>query len=265
MRLNNYKMVLVGCVLTILLICVLFAPVLAPYDPYEVNVSIKMAPPSLDHLLGTDNLGRDVLSRLIYGAQYSITLALTISLLDILLGGTVGLIVGWHGGKLEKCFYWIASIFSTFPSFLLAIATAGVLGQGHVNLIISIVLVEWIYYARLVSNFVQTQKFSYHVIAAKLLGYKNGYVIMKHILPFIYRPVLTLALMNIGSMVLMISSFSFLGIGVQPSLAEWGMMLHDAKNFFRTNVGLMLYPSIAIFLTVMAFNTLGRYLQGEER
>ncbi|MBF0779541.1 ABC transporter permease subunit [Granulicatella sp. 19428wC4_WM01] len=247
-----------------LLLCVCFAPLIAPHDPYYVDVSRKMMPPSATHWLGTDNLGRDVFSRLIYGAQFSILLAVIISVLEIIIGSVIGIVVGWYGKKVERSFLWITNIISAFPSFLLAIAIAGVLGQGTNNLIVSIVVIEWIYYAKIVVSLVKTHKHAPHAIVAKTLGYSRTYIMVHHILPFIYKPILTLVLMNVGSIVLMISGFSFLGIGVQPSLAEWGMMLHDAKNFFRTHMLLMAYPSLAILCTVVSFNVLGEELQGRE-
>lgn len=128
--------------LLLLFICALFAPYLAPFDPHAVDVASKLMPPSQQHLLGTDQLGRDVLSRLLYGARYSLLLAVTISLLELSIGAVVGLVVGWYQGRLEAAFLWLADVVSAFPSFLLSLATMGILGQGIGNMILAIVLVE---------------------------------------------------------------------------------------------------------------------------
>ncbi|HEL0247370.1 TPA: ABC transporter permease [Streptococcus equi subsp. zooepidemicus] len=245
--------------LLLLFTCALFAPYLAPFDPHAVDVASKLMPPSQQHLLGTDQLGRDVLSRLLYGARYSLLLAVTISLLELSIGAVVGLVVGWHQGRLEAAFLWLADVVSAFPSFLLSLATMGILGQGIGNMILAIVLVEWLYYARLMVTMVKSAKAEPYVISAQTMGLSVWHILKKHILPFVYRPIVVLALMNIGNIILMISSFSFLGIGVQPNVTEWGMMLHDARSYFRTALWLMMSPGLAILVTVLAFNSLGDY------
>ncbi|HFZ6454688.1 TPA: ABC transporter permease, partial [Streptococcus agalactiae] len=144
-----------------------------------------------------------------------------------------------------------------FPSFLLSLATVGILGHGLGNLIFAIVFVEWVYYAKLMTNLVKSAKKEPYVINAQIMGLSVWHILRKHIFPFVYQPILVMVLMNIGNIILMISGFSFLGIGVQPNVTEWGMMLHDARGYFRTATWMMLSPGIAIFLTVFSFNTLG--------
>lgn len=233
---------------------------LAPFDPHFVDVSQKLQAPNSIHLLGTDQLGRDCLSRLLYGARYSLMLSLIITSLEVGIGLLVGLWVGWFQGWIERTFLWFANILSAFPSFLLALATIGILGQGMGNLIVSIVIVEWIFYAKMVSNLVKSAKQEIYVLAAKNMGLPTLYILHKHILPFVYRPLMVMALMNVGNIILMISGFSFLGLGVQPNVAEWGMMLHDARPYFNTAIWMMLSPGLSIFLTVFSFNILGKTL-----
>lgn len=248
-------------IIVLLAVCATFSTHLAPFDPQYIDISKKLLAPDSIHLLGTDQLGRDILSRLIFGARFSLFLSLFITILECLIGVGIGLLVGWYQGKLESLFLWLANVISAFPSFLLSLATVGILGQGIWNMIIAIVAIEWVFYARLVANMVKSAKQEGYVIAAQTMGRSPVHILKKHIFPFIYKPILVLALMNIGNIILMISGFSFLGIGVQPNITEWGMMLYDARPYFRTAVWMMLSPGIAIFLTVLSFNLLSEALQ----
>lgn len=254
------RLILPLTILFILLVCALFAPFVAPLDPHHVDISQKLLAPDSHYLLGTDQLGRDILSRLIYGARFSLFLSLTITVLEGVIGVGAGLVIGWYQGRLENAFLWFANVISAFPSFLLSLATVGILGQGISNMIVAIVAIEWVFYARLVTNLVKSAKEEPYVIAAETMGMSTGHIMRYHILPFIYKPILVLSLMNIGNIILMISGFSFLGIGVQPNVTEWGMMLYDARPYFRTAVWMMLSPGFAIFLTVISFNLLSDYI-----
>lgn len=235
----------------------IFAPVLAPYDPQYIDISNKLQVSSSKHLLGTDHLGRDVLSRLIYGTRLSLSISAVITICTLLISFPVGLAVGWMGGRLEKTFSWFANIVMAFPGFLLSMAFAGILGQGIGNIVLAVTMVEWVYYSRVLRNMVFTVKNYEYVLVSRSMGASTFYIISRHIFPFVFKPILILALMNVGNIILMISSFSFLGIGVQPNISEWGMMLNDAKQFFRRIPGLVMYPGMAIFVTVLTFNLLG--------
>ena len=248
-------------ILGLLVFLALFASFIAPYDPQYVDVSNKLLSPSSEHLLGTDQLGRDVFSRLLYGARYSLFLAVVISILEVVTGFIVGLVVGWYQGKMEGVFLWFTNVLMAFPSFLLSLATVGILGQGMSNMIIAIVIIEWIYYARIVTNLVISTKQEPYVVSAQIMGMGSFHILKNHILPFIYKPVLVILLMNIGNIILMISGFSFLGIGVQPNVSEWGLMLHDARAYFRVAPWMMIAPGLAIFLTVISFNLFGEYIE----
>lgn len=258
-RKRDYLAIVIVCMLILMAI---FSPVVTQHNPQFIEMSKKVALPSATHILGNDQLGRDIFARLVYATRFSLFLTLTITILELALGLSFGLFIGYVGGKVEKLFLWFANIISSFPSFLLSLATVGILGQGMLNMIIAIVFVEWFHYARLVIANVKKVKDEPYVLTAKIMGYSNFYILKRHILPFIYRPILVMALMNVGNIILMISGFSFLGIGVQPNVTEWGMMLHDARPYFRTNLGMMLYPGLMIFLTVIAFNILGEIFKG---
>lgn len=249
-----YAALLLAC---FLIFVAIFAPQIAPFDPQYIDLPNKLQPPDKVHLLGTDHLGRDVLSRLIYGTRLSLFISTAITILTLLISFPIGLLVGWFGGRVEKIFTWFASIVMAFPSFLLSMAFAGILGQGIDNIVLAVTMVEWVYYARILRNMVFTVKNNEYVLVARSMGASPFYIIRKHILPFVFRPILIIALMNIGTIILMISGFSFLGIGVQPNISEWGMMLNDAKSYYRSIPGLVLYPGLAIFVTVLTFNLLG--------
>ncbi|EHI70062.1 ABC transporter permease [Streptococcus ictaluri] len=259
------RLVIPLCTMSILLMSALLAPFMAPYDPRAIDISHKLLAPSPHHWLGTDQLGRDIFSCLLHGARYSIGIALIISSLELGIGAFVGLLVGWFQGKTEGLFLWLANLISAFPSFLLSLVTVGILGQGLGNLVIAIVVVEWVYYARLMTNLVKSAKKEAYVINAQMMGLSFWNILKTHILPFVYQPILVMVFMNIGNIILMISGFSFLGIGVQPNVTEWGMMLHDARAYFRVATWMMISPGIAIFITVFVFNSLGEALDQKDR
>lgn len=249
----------------ILLMMAIFSTWLAPFDPQELNLSRRLLEPSPMHWLGTDQLGRDVYSRVLFGARYSLFLALTITLLECILGIGLGLLVGWFQGRIKSWFLWLANVISAFPSFMLALVSVAFFGQGILNLIIAIVAVEWFYYARFVIQLVEEIKQVEYVQVAQMMNVPMRKIIWRHILPFVYKPVLVLALMNVGSIILMISSFSFLGLGLQPTMPEWGMMLHDARPYFNGASWLMWAPGLAIFATVASFNYVGEYFSERMR
>ncbi len=255
---KNHKILYVSIGIIIFLCFVaIFAPAIAPYDPQLLDISIKLQPSSAEHILGTDHLGRDVLSRLVYGARLSLLLSTIITILTLIIAFPIGLFVGWKGGYVDKTFSWFANIIMAFPTFLLSMSLAGILGQGINNIVLAVTVVGWVYYARIIRNMVFTVKNNEYVKVAKTMGASSAYIIRKHILPFVFKPIIVVALSQIGSVILMISSFSFLGIGVQPNISEWGMMLSDARPYFRRIPGLMMYPGMAIFIAVLAFNLIG--------
>lgn len=243
--------------LLFLIFVALFAPFITKINPEYMDLSEKLQGFSKNHILGTDHLGRDVFSRLIYGTRLSIFVSVIITIITLLISFPIGIIAGWYGGKIDKLFMWIIKVTMAFPSFLLAMAFVGILGQGIRNIIIAVVMVEWIYYSRIIRNIVFSIKNQEYVQAAKIIGVPTFSIILKHIIPFIIKPILVIALTNIGNIILMISGFSFLGIGVQPNVSEWGMMLNDAKPYFRTIPQLVFYPGVAIFFTVLTFNLVG--------
>lgn len=261
-KLINHKLMTISTIIILLMIGVaLFAPFLAPNDPNFVNIAQKLQGPSSQFPLGTDHLGRCILSRLIFGTQTSLGTAILVMGFMMMISVPLGICAGYVGGKIDYLFMRICDIFMAFPSFLLSLALVGILGPGIFNLILAMVLVQWVYYARVIRGMVLSVKEQNFILAAKICGTPKFIIIMKHIFPAIISQVVILVFMDIGGVILAISSFSFLGLGVQPPEAEWGMMINDSKPFFRNNPSLMLYPGMMVFIVVIAFNVFGEALK----
>lgn len=249
------------CILGVVVFCAVFANIVAPYDPYATDLAKKFLPPSSDHLLGTDHLGRDVLSRLIYGTRMSLLSVLLISGLILLSSVTVGCIAGYRGGVFDSVLMRICDVFLTFPTFILALFFIGVLGVGLVNVVIAITLTHWAWYARIVRSLVLELKSKNYVLAAKSSGGSHFKIIMRHILPSVMVQLVILATLDLGHMLLHVAGLSFLGLGVQAPVAEWGVMINDAAPYIREYPELMLYPGLCIFIIVAILNSLGEQLR----
>lgn len=255
-------MVLAALALVVLLLgAVLLAPLVAPHDPAEVALEQKLQKPSLEHPLGTDHLGRDVLSRLIYGARASVGSVLVIVSLILVLGLGIGCLAGYVGGRVDSLLMRICDVFLTFPTFILAMFLIGVLGTGLFNVVLAIVLTHWAWYARLVRSLVLSLKNREYVLAARVAGTGRFMTVARHILPGVGAQLAILATLDIGHMMLHVSGLSFLGLGVRPPTAEWGVMISDARQYMWTDPQLVLLPGLMIFITVMAFNLLGDALR----
>ncbi|WP_367339238.1 nickel ABC transporter permease subunit NikC [Aminivibrio sp.] len=235
----------------------LSAPWLGLPDPEEVNLAAKLSAPSAQHLLGTDHLGRDVLSRLIFGSRVSIGSVFVILLLIVVFSTLAGTLAGFAEGAVDNVIMRICDIFLTFPTLILAMFFVGVLGTGLTNVIIAIFLTHWAWYARIVRGIVLSLKSREFVLAARVAGTSTFRLVVRHILPSLAPQVLVLSTLDIGHMMLHVAGLSFLGLGVQPPLPEWGVMIGDARQFIWTQPQLLLYPGLAIFIVVMAFNLLG--------
>ncbi|MBM1181304.1 MULTISPECIES: nickel ABC transporter permease subunit NikC [Pseudomonas] len=245
----------------LLLLMALLGPWLSPYDPTLVNLDDRLLPASSAHWLGTDHLGRDVLSRLIVGTRLSLgSVVLTLGLV-LILGVVIGGIAGVIGGKLDMFLMRLCDMFLTFPTLVLAFFLIAVLGTGLTNVIIAIALSHWAWYARMVRGMVIAQRNRDYVLASRLAGASRLTRLRQHIMPNVVGQLLVLASMDIGHMMLHVSGLSFLGLGVSPPTPEWGVMINDSKEFIWTHPQLLLWPGLMIFLAVMAFNLLGDALR----
>ena len=240
-----------------LIICSLFSEYLCPYDPYLQDLSIAKAPPSADHLLGTDRYGRDMLSRVIIGSQTSIFSTLLLVSFITIFGTIIGVICAWNGKTVDNILMRISDMFLAFPGLVFALAVAAVLGGGVQNAVIALAVISWPKFARVARSQTLVQKESVYLRAAKLAGSSTKKLIFKHILPNISGPILVTAVLDIGTMMMELAGLSFLGLGAKPPVAEWGSMMSDTRNLLTTHPWVTMAPGIAIFISVMVFNLLG--------
>lgn len=246
---------------SLLVLLAVFGQWLAPHDPDLIDVGQRLQPASMSHWLGTDHLGRDLLSRLIVGTRLSLGSVLLTQSLVLALGLLVGGVAGFVGGKLDLLLMRLCDMFMTFPTLVLAFFFVTLLGTGLTNVIVAIALSHWAWYARMVRGLVIAQRGREYLLAARLAGASRWSRLRQHVVPNIAGPLLVLATMDIGHMMLHVSGLSFLGLGVTPPTAEWGVMINDAKEFIWTHPQLLLWPGLMIFFSVMAFNLLGDALR----
>jgi peptide/nickel transport system permease protein len=248
----------IGLVLvTMLVLGAVFAPLLAHHDPNKVDVLRKFSSPSRSFPLGTDNLGRDVFARLLFGARISIGTAVVAGTLIGSIGTLIGLLAGYLGGIVDLLVGRVIDVLLSFPPFLLAMAVLGLVGPGLHNLVLSLVAVSWAQYARIVRSTVLVEREREYVEAARAAGASGLRVMRRHVLPNIVAPVIVLITLDMGIVLLQISGLSFLGLGVKPPTAEWGSMLADGRNYLDQAPQMMTFPGAAIFMLVLGLNLLG--------
>ena len=250
-----------SCLVFLLLAVTLLAPVIAPYDPLEAIMRNANAAPSAEHLFGTDKLGRDVLSRILYGASYSLTSVVSLVALIFVVGTTLGVIAGYSGGIVDTVIMRIADMMISFPGVILAIAIAGILGGSLFNAMVALLCVTWTKYARLARSMVLKIKKHDFVSAAVVSGGSPVHILWVHILPNILPLMIITAAADIGAMMMELAGLSFLGFGSQPPAPEWGLMLNEGRQQLRAAPWLMFFPGLAIFITVVVFNLWGDSLR----
>lgn len=257
-RLAQDRLALLGLiVLTIVVLLALAAPVVARHDPLEIDPVNKLQMPSREHLMGTDNLGRSIWARVIWGSRLTLGTASAAMLLILLVGVAVGTVAGFYGGWVDNILMRLVDILLAFPSLILALAIAGMLGPSLINVLIGIAAVGWATYARVVRGMILSVREKEYIEAAQALGIPPWRLALHHLLPNVLSPVVVLASLDMGSLLLSISALSFLGLGAQAPQPEWGRMLNDARPFMQIAPHTMIFPGLAIFLCVMAFNLLG--------
>ncbi|NPA48985.1 MAG: ABC transporter permease [Thermodesulfobacteria bacterium] len=248
-------------VVTLLVVVAALAPVIAPYNPYAIDVEHVLEPPSLAHLCGTDLLGRDVLSRLIYGARISLEVGILAVGISLAIGVVLGALAGYFGGLVDSLISRAIDIMLCFPTIFLILAVIAYLEPSIVNIMIVIGLTSWMGVARLVRAEFLSLKEREFVLAEKALGASTPRIIFYHILPNALPPVLVSATLGVGSAILVESALSFLGLGVQPPTPSWGNMLTEGKETLEIAWWLSVFPGLAILVTVLAFNLLGEAIQ----
>ena len=245
----------------LLLAITVLTPFIAPYDPLDAIIREANSAPSAAHLFGTDKLGRDVLSRILYGASYSLTSVLGLVAVIFVVGTTLGVIAGYFGGVVDVVIMRIADMMISFPGIILAIAIAGILGGSLINAMIAMLCVTWTKYARLARSMVLKIKKRDFVDDAVVSGGSALHILWVHILPNILPLMIITAAADIGAMMMELAGLSFLGFGSQPPAPEWGLMLNEGRQQLQTAPWLMFFPGLAIFITVVVFNLWGDSLR----
>lgn len=248
--------------LLLFVLCALFAPVLAPHDPAQLDLNARLLAPSHAHLFGTDELGRDILSRTIFGARISLTVAVSVVAISLAIGLLMGALAGFYGGWLDAVInIYVMNGFLALPGILLAIAFVAFLGPGLWNLIFALSIGGWVGYARLVRAQVMAVKEREFVEAARALGANDLRIFLRHILPNIVQPLIVQAAIGMAGAVLAEATLSFLGLGIPPPAASWGSMLNDARSHLFDSPHMIAFPAIAVMLCVLSFNFIGDALR----
>ncbi|ASJ15027.1 nickel transporter permease [Thermococcus radiotolerans] len=255
------KLSLIGlAIIAGLILMAILAPVLAPYPDQalgEPNLQERLQPPSRTHLFGTDHMGRDILSRVIYGARTSLLMGFSVVALALLIGVPLGLMAGYFSGKTDLVIMRVTDIFLAFPPLLLALLIATSLGRGMTNAIVALAISWWPWYTRLARGMAISVKERPYVEASKAMGISDWKIMLRHVLPNSLSPIIVQATMDMGSAILEAAALSFLGLGVQPPTPDWGLMVSEGKDYFLNYWWYPVFPGLAIFITVMAFNLLG--------
>jgi peptide/nickel transport system permease protein len=257
----SWKMKVVLTAIIVLFGVTIYTFLLLKHDPLLTNLDGRLQGMSFQHPLGTDQLGRDVLTRLLLGGQLTIGYSLLALGVALFIGIPIGLISGYKRGIVDKIFMRIADGFLSFPDTIVAIVLSGLLGPGIGNLVLAIVFVKWVSYARLVRSTVLSESQKEYILIARINGLSSRKIMQKHLFPHIVGHVLVLASLDLGKIILLISAFSYIGLGVQPPTPEWGAMLNDSRSYFQSRPELMIYPGLAIVVVVLLTNMLGDYLR----
>ena len=249
-------------VFSVLTLCIILAAIFAPVitggvDPLKGSLMDALLPPCKEHIFGTDKMGRDIFTRVIYGARASLTATFGVVALIFLIGSVMGVISGYFGGIVDAVIMRIADMMLAFPGLVLALAVAGIMGASIKNAIIAIVVVSWTKYARLARSLVLKIRDRDYVAAAIVTGSKTPYMLLRYMLPNALPTLIITAATDVGSMMLELASMSFLGFGAKPPAPEWGYMLNEGRACMQTAPWLMIFPGLAIFVVVVVFNMLG--------
>jgi len=257
-RFKRNKRAVIGLsVTTIFIIIAIFAPLLSPYDPFEYHMKEILHSPSLRHPFGTDQFGRDVLARIIYGSRISLMIGIVGVGISVIVGVTLGTIAGYFGGLIDNIMMRIMDILLAFPGFLLALAIISILGPNMLNVMIAIGIFSIPVFARIMRSSVISIKYKEFIEATKSLGGSHFLIIMKHIVPNCIAPIIVLSTMRIATSILTAAGLSFLGLGAQPPSPEWGAMLNEGREYIRSAPHLSTVPGLVIMIVVLGFNMLG--------
>jgi peptide/nickel transport system permease protein len=258
---GNLPALLAFIILALLVLTALFGPLLVGYDPLAVDLDSSRQPPGRTHLLGTDNIGRDILSRMVHGARISLGVGIAASLFSLCIGTVFGLVAGYFGGRTDLVLSQVFDIFLAFPSLILAIGISAIMPPGLFSAMLAITLVSWAGFARLVRGMTLSLKEQTYVEASRAIGATTGRVLFRHILPNALPLLLVAGSLRVGGFILLEAALSFLGLGVQPPTPTWGSMISLNRMYINSAPWMVIFPGIAISITVVSFNILGDFLR----
>lgn len=258
---RRWGFVLLSTLALLVVLVAVFAPALATHDPLHAPLADARRAPSAQHWFGTDALGRDVYSRVIFGTRASLSSTLTLVAVVLTLGTLLGIVAGFFGGIVDALIMRVADAMLAFPDLILALAVVGILGPSMVNAIIAIAVVSWPKYARLARSLVLKILHQDYIAAAHVTGSRNSRILFRHLLPNVLPTAVITAATDIGTVMLSLASLSFLGFGIQPPTPEWGYMLSEGRQYFQSAPWLLLFPGLAMFVVVVVFNLLGDSLR----
>ena len=251
------KLIVFAGLAAALLLITIFAKYICPYDPYAQDLSQAMQPPGATHLMGTDTYGRDMLSRVLIGAQTSISSTFALVAIITVFGTVVGIFCGYYGGIVDSVMMRISDVCLAFPGLVFAMAVAAILDGGVRNAVIALALISWPKYSRIARGQTLSVKNLPYMQASQMAGDSVLQMIFRHVLPNIVGPILVTSMLDIGTMMMEIAGLSFLGLGAQPPVAEWGSMMSSGRSMLQTYPWIVLSPGLAIFISVVIFNLLG--------
>jgi len=240
-----------------LLLLAVIGPFIAPHDPYDTDPINKLEAPTNAHIFGTDNLGRDILTRILHGARISVTIAVIILVVSGIIGTVIGIIAGYFGRGIDNILMRITDIFLAFPRLILAMAVAAALGRSLNNVVLAVAFTTWTIFARLARSQALAVKEEDYIEAARASGATNWRILFVHVLPLCISPVIIQGTISMGGIILIVAGLGFIGFGAQPPTPEWGVMVSDGRNYLPTAWWACVFPGLAIMLTVLGFNLLG--------
>ncbi len=255
--LRERNLLIGGAMILAIVLTAILAPIIAPYGPQETDYTARLQPPGRDHLLGTDNLGKDILSRIIHGARIDLQVGIISVLPPLLLGIVLGCLSGYYGGRIDTAVMRLADIVQAFPFLILIIAIVAVLGPGLRNMYIAVALVAWVSYARLLRGEILVAKHREYVEAARAMGARDGRIIGRHLLPNVISSSLVYATADVILYIVLAASLSYLGLGARPPEPEWGAMISEGQDYIATAWWLSMFPGLAVVLTGIAFSIFG--------
>ena len=254
---KNNAIVIGGTVVSLIVIVAIFAPFIAPYSVKMSDLKYALTPPGAQFLLGADQYGRDILSRLIYGSRLSLMVGLFAQMINTLIGVTLGLFSGYYGGKIDDTIMGLTNIVLSMPILILSLAIMAILGPGIINLLIALGAVGWTYTCRVTRAETLSIREKDYIDAARVLGCSTFRILRKHVLPNILGPIIVIATLGVADIILMAATLSFLGVGAQPGTPEWGAMLSRGRDYLYYAPWISIFPGVALFITILGLNTLG--------